>query len=111
MVDKMKQVATTVIVPAYNEEDGLRIVLDKIFQTVDDSYEVIVVDDGSDDRTSVVASKFPCTIISHKSNKGKGEALRSGIMRAHGENVIWIDADDTYLALDFTGLRNVTLRQ
>jgi len=96
MVDKMKQVVTTVIVPAYNEEDGLRIVLEKIFQTVDDSYEVIVVDDGSDDRTSVVASKFPCTIIRHKSNKGKGEALRSGIERAHGEKVIWIDADDTY---------------
>ena len=87
---------TTVIVPAYNEEAGLPITLSKLFQQLDDSYEVIVVDDGSTDRTPEVAEDYPCRYIRHDLNKGKGEALRTGIRHARGDNVIWIDADDTY---------------
>jgi len=86
----------TIIIPAWREEKGLAIVLKKIFQVTDDSYEVIVVDDGSDDGTAQVASQFPCRVIRHEINKGKGEALKTGIGQASGENVIWIDADDSY---------------
>lgn len=89
-------IATTIIVPAYNEEDGLSMTLSKLFRQLDDSYEIIVVDDGSTDRTSEVAKDFPCRLISHDFNRGKGEALRTGIKHARGDNVIWIDADDTY---------------
>jgi len=86
----------TIIVPAWREEKGLAVILPKIFKTIDDSYEVLVVDDGSDDGSSEVASKFPCRVIRHEVNKGKGEALKTGIREAKGENIIWIDADDTY---------------
>lgn len=86
----------TVIVPAYNEEQGLAVVLDKLFQVVDDTYEVIVVDDGSTDRTAEVARCFPCRLIQHEVNKGKGQALRTGIRHAWGEVILWLDADDTY---------------
>ena len=90
------QISTTVIVPAYNEEDGLPITLDKLQKVLDDSFEVIVVDDGSTDRTPEVARRFSCRFVRHEVNQGKGEALRTGIRHARGHKVIWIDADDTY---------------
>ena len=92
----MKRTQTTIIVPAYNEEQGIPIVLGGIFKILDDSYEVIVVDDGSIDRTSEVASQFPCRVIRQEVNRGNGEALKTGIKNATCENIIWIDADDTY---------------
>jgi glycosyltransferase involved in cell wall biosynthesis len=88
----------SVVVPAYNEELGLPIVLDKIFSVLDQTYEVIVVDDGSTDRTFEIASRFPCQVVRHDRNLGKGEALRTAIQISRGRNVIWIDADDTYPA-------------
>lgn len=90
------RITTTIIVPAFNEEKGLPVVLSKIFNVGDSDYEVIVVDDGSTDRTGELASRFPCRVLRHKVNKGKGEALKTGISHAKGENIIWIDADDTY---------------
>lgn len=93
------QVKTTVIIPAYKEEQGLPIVLEKLLKLTDDSYEVIVVvddDDGSPDKTSEKASSFPCKVIKHEQNEGKGEAMKAGVAEAQGENIIFIDADDTY---------------
>lgn len=98
MDSQQGKITNTVIVPAYNEEQGLAVVLDKLFQVVDETYEVIVVDDGSADRTAEVARRFPCRLIQHEANKGKGQALKTGFREARGENVIWIDADDTYPA-------------
>ena len=92
----MNRTQTTIIVPAYNEETGLPIVLGKISKLLDDSYEVIVIDDGSTDRSSEVASQFPCRVIRHDVNQGKGEALKTGVKNATGDNIIWTDADDTY---------------
>jgi len=97
-------VTTTVIVPAYNEEKGLPVTLGKLQRVIDDSYEVIVVDDGSTDRTPQVASEFPCRFIRHQFNQGKGRALRTGIEHARGDKVIWIDADDTYPAENIPGM-------
>ncbi len=90
------QIATTVVVPAYNEEEGLPVTLEKLLGQLDDSYEVIVVDDGSTDRTAEIAGRFPCRVIKHEVNRGKGEAIKTGIREARGRNIISIDADDTY---------------
>jgi glycosyltransferase involved in cell wall biosynthesis len=89
-------VLNTIIIPAWREEKGLPIVLNKVLNIIDQTYEIIVVDDGSDDGTSQVASQFPCRVIRHEVNKGKGEAIKTGIKEASGENVIWVDADDSY---------------
>jgi glycosyltransferase involved in cell wall biosynthesis len=88
--------ACTVIIPAYNEEEGLGVVLEKLFNTLDENYEVIVVDDGSTDRTSEIASLFPCEVISHDINRGKAAAVKTGIAAARGRNLVFVDADDTY---------------
>jgi glycosyltransferase involved in cell wall biosynthesis len=90
------QVKISIIIPAYKEEEGLPSVLEKLSKVIDDSYEVIVVDDGSPDKTSEKASSFPCRLIRHEQNRGKGEAMKTGMREAHGENVIFIDADGTY---------------
>lgn len=89
-------VKNSVIVPAFNEEEGLPLVLRGIFSVVDDTFEVIVVDDSSTDRTREVAREFPCRLICRDGERGKGRALRAGIADALGENVMWIDADATY---------------
>jgi len=91
-----KPVITSVIVPAYNERQGLPIVLEKLLKITNNNYEVIVIDDGSNDGTSEVAASFPVRIIKHEKNLGKGEAIKTGIKNARGQNIICIDADDTY---------------
>lgn len=87
---------TSVIIPAYNEEEGLPIVLRKLLPLVDETYEVVVVDDGSTDGTRDVAAAYPCRIVSHPSNLGKAQAIKTGMKAARGEHLIFIDADDTY---------------
>jgi len=89
-------IRTSIIISAYNEEEGLPVVLDRLLEFVDKTYEVIVVNDGSLDRTSMVALQYPFKLIEHKENRGKGSALRTGIGESLGENIVWADADDTY---------------
>src|SRR3990172_10494086 len=87
---------TSIVIPAYNEEAGFCVVVEKLFRSIDGSYEVIVVDDGSADATRDVALRFPCRVICHSGNLGKAAAMKAGIRAARGENVIFVDADDTY---------------
>jgi glycosyltransferase involved in cell wall biosynthesis len=91
-----QKVKTSVIVPAYNEEEGILVVLGKLLRVIDESYEVIVVDDGSTDRTAELARQTPCRVVSYPINHGKSHAVRTGIRAAIGDKVIVIDADDTY---------------
>ncbi len=91
-----QHITTSIIVPVFNEEAGLPTVLDKLFKLRGNGYEVIVIDDGSTDKSWEVARQFPCRLIKHELNRGKGEALKTGIKNARGSDVIWIDADDTY---------------
>ncbi len=87
---------TTVVIPAYNEATALPLLLPAVFRVLDDKYEVLVVDDGSTDRTAEVARSFPCRLIKHQENRGKGAAIRTGIQEATGNKIIFLDADNTY---------------
>jgi glycosyltransferase involved in cell wall biosynthesis len=86
----------SIILPAYNEADGLPVVLTELYSVLDPGYDVIVVDDGSADGTAEIARRFPCRLIQHSENRGKGAAVRTGLEAARGEAVIVIDADGTY---------------
>lgn len=80
----------SVVIPAYNEEKRIGGVLSQIPDFVD---EVIVVDDGSTDRTSEVAESFGVGVIRLEQNQGKGRAMREGIKEATGDVVVFMDAD------------------
>ncbi|WP_042680028.1 glycosyltransferase family 2 protein [Thermococcus paralvinellae] len=80
----------SVIIPAYNEEKRIGKVLQRMPEFVD---EVIVVDDGSKDRTSEVARKFGVKVIRLEQNQGKGKAMSEGIKAASGDIIVFIDAD------------------
>jgi hypothetical protein len=89
-------ILATVILPAYNEALALPKVLEELSLVLDEQYEVIVVDDGSNDDTANIVAAYPCRLIRHVSNRGKGAAVRTGIRYARGENIIIMDADATY---------------
>ncbi len=89
----------TFVIPAWNEEQRLPVTLEMIhtYKGACTVHEVIVVDDGSTDRTSAVAEswkdRLPITVITLPKNRGKGAALRAGVQLATGEYVLLYDAD------------------
>lgn len=91
----------SVIIPAYNEERRLPHTLESVYSYLacrKESFEILVVDDGSIDRTAQVVENFANNhagiyLISYPANKGKGYAIRTGIFRARGENLLIDDAD------------------
>ncbi len=89
---------TSIIIPAYNEEKGIEKVLKKVLEVIDNSYEIIVVDDGSTDGTYDVVKRFNVKLLKHGKNLGKGTAIKAGINEASGKYILFIDADNTYPA-------------
>jgi dolichyl-phosphate beta-glucosyltransferase len=88
----------SVIIPAYNEEDRISSTLDKIINYLDSknyNYEIIVVDDGSSDKTDLVVRNFGLKVryIKQFKNMGKGAAVRRGMLEAKGEIRLFSDAD------------------
>jgi len=87
----------SIIVPVFNEEKTIRLVLEKLLALSLDK-EIIVVDDGSMDGTGEIRDSFipAIKVIKHKANSGKGSAIRSGLARVEGDSVIFCDADLEY---------------
>lgn len=89
-----KKPRVSVIVPAYNEEANISSCLDAIQkQDYGGDIEVIVVNDGSTDRTAEIASKYPINLIDLKTNVGKANALNVGIERSKGDILVFSDSD------------------
>ena len=96
--------ALSLVIPAYNEEKRLPVSLARIAdwigsRTPSIPVEVLVVDDGSSDRTAAVAEKTAAglglsfRVVRFPENRGKGAAVRAGVLEATGEHVLVTDAD------------------
>lgn len=98
----------TVLLPAYNEQDAIRQVLQEVVEALSDEsirYEVLVVDDGSTDGTAEMADDFarscwqcPVRVVRCPENRGAGAARKVGIRHARGDVVVMLDADGSYPA-------------
>jgi glycosyltransferase involved in cell wall biosynthesis len=94
----------SVVIPAYNEENGIAEIACRVLSVEPDlkrvgidRLELLVVDDGSKDRTADVASSVPgVNLIRHPRNRGYGAALKTGFSKASGELIGFLDADGTY---------------
>jgi glycosyltransferase involved in cell wall biosynthesis len=89
----------SVVIPAYDEEGGLAGVVRGLRAIMESSgypFEIIVVDDGSRDRTADAARDLGVTVVTHATNRGYGAALKSGIRAATGDHVLICDGDGTY---------------
>ena len=87
----------SVVIPAYNEESTIAKTLRSIIRTRYPDFEVLVVDDGSKDKTLSIAKRFAGQKVKvlHKKNGGKASALNFGIRRAKGKIIFTMDADTT----------------
>lgn len=91
----------SVIVPAYNEEGNIQRLIERVEKSLKGvDHQLIIVDDGSYDKTAEVAGKYaeiyPVKVVRHSKNKGKVEALKTGLRHADGKYVVFLDADLEY---------------
>lgn len=108
----------SVVIPAYNEEDGITEIATRVLAVAPDlkkagveEMELLVVDDGSRDKTAEVASNIKgVTLVRHPKNKGYGAALKTGFAQAKGELIGFLDADGTYPPEYFPKLCQSALR-
>ena len=94
----------SVVIPALNEEDGIADIIERVLavrpalaKSGIDDLELIIVDDGSSDRTAEIAASYgDVRLVQHKVNKGYGAAIKTGFRHARGELLSFLDADGTY---------------
>ena len=82
----------SIVIPARNEAAKIGKVIEGI-RAVSKNYQVIVVDDGSEDSTAEVAKSLGCDVFRLEKNMGKGFACRLGAEKAKNQNIVFIDAD------------------
>jgi len=90
---------TTIIIPCYNEEETIAEVVRRVYDIqIPGQKEIILVDDGSTDRSAEnVPTGKGIVLVKHSSRRGKGAAIRSGLQKVHGEIIVIQDADLEYL--------------
>ncbi|MGD0203947.1 MAG: glycosyltransferase [Candidatus Bathyarchaeia archaeon] len=97
----MQQVELSFVIPAYNEEDFIEDMLESIDAVIAGKhlpYEILVVDDGSRDRTFANAVRYAkrnghVKVLSYPENVGKGHAVKTGFMQSNGDVVVFADSD------------------
>ena len=95
-----KELDVSVILPVYNERGHLKAEIDRVRTALSASsysFEIIVIDDGSNDGSELDLPVIPdIRLIRHSVNRGSGAARRTGTRAAYGRVVVWTDVDMTY---------------
>ena len=99
----MTEAKVTVVIPAFNESETIGDLVQKILQRYPD-FEIVVIDDGSEDNTAEVAADSGAIVYSHPYNIGNGAAIKSGIRAATGEIFVFMDGDGQHNPEDIAKL-------
>lgn len=92
-INKKAKENVSVIIPCYNEEGNIRECIERIL-ALNKNYEIIVINDGSSDKTKDIVEKFKkIKLISYLENKGKGYAVKAGLKNTKNEIAVILDAD------------------
>jgi len=120
-IEEPASVDLTIVVPSYNEEERLPLMLEECLQYLEDrqktvrsfTYEVIIVDDGSTDATTKVGLETSrkygsdkVRVLTLHKNRGKGGAVRLGMLRGRGRLLLFADADGATKFVDVEKLEN-----
>jgi len=95
--------AVSIIIPAFNEEAALGALVREIRESYPD-FEILVVNDGSDDATAEVAAAAGARVHNHPYNIGNGASIKSGIRQARGEYLVFMDGDGQHKPADIQRL-------
>ena len=98
-----RSIELTILLPAYNEEQSIGRTIREIKEFYPD-FEILVVDDGSIDRTKEEAVKAGANVMKHPHNIGNGAAIKTGLRYASGEWVLMMDADGQHKPSDIANL-------
>ena len=98
-----RDIYLTIVIPAYNEQPNLSSTLQDIagyLKAKDYNYEIIVVDDGSADKTAETALSLSglfksFVLLKNPTNRGKGYSVKKGVLAAKGELILFMDADNS----------------
>ncbi|TET05744.1 MAG: glycosyltransferase family 2 protein [Candidatus Atribacteria bacterium] len=111
----MTDIKISILVPAFNEETRIPKFLKELLKFADnnlESYEIIVINDGSLDKTKETVLKLitnhnQARLLSYEDNMGKGHAVLQGILNAKGEFILFIDADGSIKPLEILNMYKI----
>ncbi|MCW8877231.1 MAG: glycosyltransferase family 2 protein [Kangiellaceae bacterium] len=89
---------TSLVIPAKNEAQSLEILIPAIQKECPELLEIIVVNDGSTDKTEEISRNLGTVVVNHKYSRGNGAAIKSGTRAAKGEYICFMDADGQHKA-------------
>lgn len=110
----LEGMALSVVIPAYNEENAVRATVEDVRAALAPTgidFEIIVVDDGSVDRTRQEAEASGATVTWNDANSGYGATLKRGVKMAQYEYIAILDADGTYPARFLPGMLEMCRQQ
>lgn len=116
---KSERPLVTILVPVYNEERTIKVILEKVLKLPIDNYEVLVVNDASKDKSADIIDRVAkkhkskhvaLSVFTHPRNRGKGAGIKTGLKHAKGRYFVVQDADSEYEPKDIVKVLNAAVK-